>query len=583
MTGDTRGLGLAIAGQRTSSVNFMLDGGANNDTFNSTVGQTVPLDAVQEFRVQTNSSTAEFGRNPINVNAVTKSGTASLHGSAYEFYRRGALGKPFDDNANGLLKSNFVRNQFGGSLGGPAIKDKTFFFSSVEGQRIRSSSTKPFFVPTQDFLNAASVNTRNFIQAFGGLPQANDPNNFITARQIVEGFEGRSMYEANPLRNAITGDVIPADTRLFQRANLRAAIDSGAGSPQNAWLFTGRIDHRFNEKTSLMGRYAFQNNDLFSGTNSLSPYQGNTGQINRNQNFNLTATHAFSPRLFVESGVAYNRFLNLQPLGDAPSTTPCWQYAQFNALSTGPIVFRAMRLTPAAPRPFRLAGRRTFTRPMGARRLAWGRHTIKAGGQYLHLRDNRTFGANQTAFFQTPRCRGCSTAEWMISVAIDPNGKAPGDIYDTRIDGSFRFPSFTRHFRYNEFAFYGEDSFKVRPGVTLTAGLRWEYFGVPHSPSDERFLDSNLVFPTIWGWTYSIRWPWGPSSRPINSTSPITKTSPRASASPGTSSATGGRSSGRRRPVLRPQLRQRDLQRVSESAELPRAPVTVPAGSPGHA
>ena len=124
---------------------------------------------------------------------------------------------------------------------------------------------------------------------------------------------------------------------MFQRANLRAAIDSGAGSPQNAWLFTGRIDHRFNEKTSLMGRYAFQNNDLFSGTNSLSPYQGfNTGQINRNQNFNLTATHAFSPRLFVESGVAYNRFLNLQPLGDAPSTTPCWQYALFNALSDRP-------------------------------------------------------------------------------------------------------------------------------------------------------------------------------------------------------------------------------------------------------
>src|SRR6185312_6063879 len=102
---------------------------------------------------------------------------------------------------------------------------------------------------------------------------------------ILEGFEGRGSYEANPLRNAITGDVIPADTRLFQRANLRAPIDSGAGSPQNAWLFTGRIDHRFNEKTGLMGRYAFQNNDLFSGTNSLSPYQGfNTGQINRNQN-----------------------------------------------------------------------------------------------------------------------------------------------------------------------------------------------------------------------------------------------------------------------------------------------------------
>src|SRR5215468_10095871 len=198
VTGDKRGLGLAIAGQRTSSINL-------------------PLDAVQEFRVQTNNTTAEFGRNAIGVNAITKSGTNGIHGSAYEFYRGAALSAtPFDDKANGLLKSNFVRNQFGGSVGGPIIKDKTFYFSSVEGQRIRSSSTRPFFLPTQDFLNAASNNTRNFIQAFGGLPQANDPNNFITARQVVEVIEGRGPYEANPLRNAITNDVIPANARLFQ-------------------------------------------------------------------------------------------------------------------------------------------------------------------------------------------------------------------------------------------------------------------------------------------------------------------------------------------------------------------------------
>jgi hypothetical protein len=497
-TGDTRGLGLAIAGQRTSSINFMLDGGANNDTFNAGVGQTVPLDAVQEFRVQTNNSTAEFGRNAIAVNAVTKSGTNSIHGSAYEFYRGAALSAaPYDDNANGLLKSNFVRNQFGGSVGGPVIKDKTFYFSSVEGQRIRSSSTRPFFVPTQDFLNAASANTRNFIQAFGGLPQANDPNNFITARQIVEVIEGRGPYAANALRNAITGDVIPADARLFQRANLRAPIDAGAGSPQNAWLFTGRVDHRFDDKTSLMGRYAFQNNDLFSGTNSLSPYQGfNTGQINRNQNVNLTVTRAFSPRLFAEGGVVYNRFLNLQPLGAAPATTPCWQYALFNTLPTGPIVFPGYAPDACGSAALPSGGAQNVYQTFGGVTLSWGRHTIKAGGQYLHLRDNRTFGANQTAFFQTATMQGMLNGGVdAISVAIDPNGKVPGAIYDTRIDGPFRSPSFTRHFRYNELGFYGEDSFKVRPRITLTAGLRWEYFGVPHSPENERFLDSNLIFP----------------------------------------------------------------------------------------
>jgi hypothetical protein len=498
VTGDTRGLGLAIAGQRTSSINFMLDGGANNDTFNANVGQTVPLDAVQEFRVQTNNTTAEFGRNAIGVNAITKSGTNSIHGSGYEFYRGAALSAtPFDDNANGLLKSNFVRNQFGGSVGGPVIKDKTFYFGSVEGLRTRSSSTKPFFVPTQDFLNAASTNTRNFIQAFGGLPQANDPNNFITARQIVEVIEGRGPYEANPLRNAITNGAIPADARLFQRANLRAPIDAGAGNAQNAWLFTGRIDHSFDDKTSLMGRYSFQNNDQFSGTNSLSPYQGfNTGQINRNQNVNLSVTRAFSPRLFVESGVAYNRFLNLQPLGAAPATTPCWQYALFNRLPIGPIVFPGYAPDACGSSALPSSGAQNVYQTYGGVTLSWRRHTIKAGGQYLHLRDNRTFGANQTASFLTNTLQGILNGGVdAISVAIDPNGKAPGDIYDTGIDGPFRSPSFTRHFRYNEFALYGEDSFKVRPRLTLTAGLRWEYFGVPHSPENERFLDSNLVFP----------------------------------------------------------------------------------------
>jgi Carboxypeptidase regulatory-like domain len=506
VTGDTRGLGLAIAGQRTSSINFMLDGGANNDTFNATVGQTVPLDAVQEFRVQTNNTTAEFGRNAIGVNAITKSGTNGIHGSAYEFYRGAALSAaPFDDNANGLLKSNFVRNQFGGSVGGPVIKDKTFYFSSVEGLRTRSSSTRPFFVPTQDFLNASSTNTRNFIQAFGGLPQANDPNNFITARQIVEFIEGRGLgaYGANPLRNAITGDVIPADTRLFQRANLRAPIDAGAGNAQNAWLFSGRIDHSLDDKTSLMGRYSFQNNDIFSGTNSLSPYQGfNTGQINRNQNVNLAVTRSLTPRLYLESGVAYNRFLNLQPIGAAPATTPCWQYALFNRLPTGPIVFPGYAPDACGSAALPSSGAQNVYQTYGNVTLSWRRHTIKAGGQYLHLRDNRTFGANQTASFLTNTMQGILNGGVdAVSVAIDPNGKSPGDIYDTVADGPFRSPSFTRHFRYNEFALYGEDSFKVRPRLTLTAGLRWEYFGVPHSPDNERLLDSNLFFADIPGLT----------------------------------------------------------------------------------
>ncbi len=501
VTGDMRGQGLAVAGQRTSSINFMLDGGENNDTFVAGVGQTVPLDAVQEFRVQTNNMTSEFGRNTIITNVVTKSGTNAFHGSAYEFYRGAALAAaPFDDNASGTPKSNFVRNQFGGSVGGPILKDKTFFFGSVEGLRIRSAGTARFLVPTQDFLNAASPATRNFIQAFGGLPQANDPAVFLTAQQIVEGIEGAGPYSANPLRNAVTGAVIPGSTRLFQRTALSAPIDAGAGDPQNTWLFTTRIDHRFSENTSLLGRYAFQDSDLFAGTVSLSPYQGfNTGQVNRNQNLNLTLTHTFSPRFFSESRVIFNRIFGLQPLGDAPATSPCWQYDLFNLTPTGDIVtFPGYVPDVCAFAGIPFGGPQNIYQFYQGITLSKGRHTVKAGGQYLHLRDNRTFGAYQNAYFDTFTMQGMLNGDVdLVISAIDPNGKVPGDTYSTATDGPFRFPSFTRHFRYNEFAVYGEDSIKVRPNLTLTLGLRWEYFGVLHSPKDERFLDSNLYLNAV--------------------------------------------------------------------------------------
>src|SRR5262249_3217645 len=166
VTGDMRGGstnaqagggGLAVGGARTSQINYMLDGGENNDTFVAGVAQIVPIDSVQEFKVQTNGATAEFGRNPVVTNVVTKSGTNSFHGSAYEYYRGAGLSTaPFFDKANDIPAGNFVRNQFGGSLGGPILRDKLFFFGAMEGVRVRSSSSDIAYVPTSDFLASAS-------------------------------------------------------------------------------------------------------------------------------------------------------------------------------------------------------------------------------------------------------------------------------------------------------------------------------------------------------------------------------------------------------------------------------------------
>ena len=504
VVGDVRGggekaLGIAVGGARTASINFMLDGGENNDTFSAGVGQTIPLDSIQEFKVQTNNMTSEFGRNAVVANVITKSGTNQFHGSAYEYYRGAALSStPFDDNANNSGKSNFVRNQFGASAGGPIRKDKTFFFGSFEGLKVRSSATARFYVPTTQFMSAASPETVNFLKAYGGAPSS-DLAGALTAGQIVENMEGGS-YADSPLLNANTGAPIPADTPLLGRTTVNVPIDAGGGAAQDTYLFTGRIDHQFTQNTSLFGRYAFTQVRNPVGSNSYSPYPDfNTGTFERDQNIGLTLTHAFSPRLASESRIVYNRVFQDQPLGKASGTSPCWYYDLQSSTPTGDsIVFpgylpsncQALSLPSGGPQNlYQFYHSMTYSR---------GKHTFKMGGQYVHMKENHTFGAFQYGTYDTFTMQGMldGVVDFMY-VAIDPKGKFPGEQYAPSTDGPFVSPNFTRHHRYNEAALFFEDSVKLTPRLTLTAGLRWEYFGVLHSPAQERFLDANIYLNAV--------------------------------------------------------------------------------------
>ncbi len=501
VTGDTRGVGISISGARTSAVNFMLDGGENNDTFVAGVGQTIPLDAVQEFKIQSNNMTAEFGRNAAVANVITKSGTNQLHGTLSEFYRGSALSTtPFDDNASGTPKSKFVRNQFGATGGGALIKDKLFYFGSFEGVRVRSSGTARFLVPTANFTANASSDTNAFLNAFGGLPTSSCPDLALTAEQIVVDIEGAPTYTGNELRNSNTLAIIPGATQLFCRTTLTAPIDAGGGAAQNTWRATGRIDHHFSQNTALFARYAFEQSIFPDGSTSLSPYQGfNTGTRTRNQNVNATLTHAFSSQLYSETRAIYNRVNTFQPLGAAPATTPCWNYDfNFNTPTGDQIVFPGYvpNVCVFAGIPF--GGPQNIYQAFQGFSYVRGKHTFKWGGSFLQLRDNRTFGAYENAFFDTFDMQGMLDGRVdFVFAAIDPKGKTVGDVYNTAVDGPFTFPSFTRHYHYNEMAYYVQDTIKITPRITITAGLRWEYFGVHHSPDNERFLDANLYLNAV--------------------------------------------------------------------------------------
>lgn len=509
VAGDNTSGGVAINGARTSSVNYLLDGGDNNATFATGAAQTVPLDAVQEFRVQTNSMTAEFGRNAVVTNVVTKSGSNTFHGSLYEYYRGSALATAsFDDNANGRQKSRFNRNQFGGSAGGPIISDKTFYFASLEGTRVRGGGTASFFVPTQNFITNTTPNAANFISAFGGLPASNCVDRALTAADIWDDTEGNralngaSTYAlpGNGLFNGVSGALIPATTQLFCRTTIPNTVDNGGGVPQNTWLMTARIDHNFSNRTSLQGRYAFTDLKLANGAVSISPFDGfNTPLVARNQNLNLTLTHSFTTSLFGESRVMYGRNNQDQPLGAAPGSVPCWVYNnQTSTPTTDAIVFPGY--LPAACVGFSIpsGGPKNNYQFFQGMTLAHGAHTFKWGGQYMHIRDNHTFGAfqNHTNLAFTMQSMLNGNVDF-IAGAIDPKGKFPGELYTPATDGPFVAPQFGRHFRYNEWSFYGEDSWKMTPRFTATLGMRWEYFGVLHSPNAERNLDANLYLNAV--------------------------------------------------------------------------------------
>jgi len=164
-----RGAGVAINGLRATSTNILLDGAANNNEFSGDIGIKVPLDSKQELSVVTSDFTAEFGRAAGGiVNVATRAGSNDFHVTAYEFNRVSRLASnTFDNNANGIPKPVFTRNQYGFSVGGPAIRNKLFFFENTEWTRVRSVQTQTAAIVTNQLIAASAPNTQQFFQQLG--------------------------------------------------------------------------------------------------------------------------------------------------------------------------------------------------------------------------------------------------------------------------------------------------------------------------------------------------------------------------------------------------------------------------------
>ncbi|HYN85517.1 MAG TPA: TonB-dependent receptor [Pyrinomonadaceae bacterium] len=482
-----RGTGFAINGQRAASTSILLDGGENVDNFSSTVGQSIPLDAVGEFRVITSNFSAEYGRASGGiVNVSTRPGTNEFHGSVYAFNRVSRLASnDFDNNARGLPKDRFTRNQFGYAIGGPIKKNKLFFFNSTEWTRVRSIANVINFVPATELIAASNARTQAI---FAASPLAATPTgNFLTVSEVcaLRGLGGGTFCS------------LPANLPALREVQYTVPADTGAGSPQNTYQTSTRIDWNPTSDTQVYGRYAVEKNLFFEGSNASSPYAGfNTGLENFNQNALLNVTHTFTSNLVSQTKLVYNRLNNLQPLGEAPVQPTYYFRTNVVANVVGvPIALPGyLPFSPGSAIPF--GGPQNVGQVYEDLNWTKGSHTLRFGGTYVYIQDNRSFGSYLKAvagFGSTSYTTGFNNFVngnlQSFQVAIDPQGQFfPGSPVTLPVSG----PSFSRSNRYNEFAFYLNDSYRVRPTVTLNLGLRYEYYGVQHNKDPE--LDANFYY-----------------------------------------------------------------------------------------
>jgi hypothetical protein len=440
------------------SVNYYLDGGTNMTGLRNTGNIAPNPDAVQEFRVVTNSYSAEYGRFASGViNILTKSGTNDIHGSLFEFLRNTDLNAY---NWGALSANPLHRNQFGGSLGGPIRKNKTFFFGTYSGLRQVS-------VPSSSFLNTAVVptaleRTADFSQS---KPQPTDP---LTKTLFPGGIIPASRLDTTAMN--ILNKYIP-------QANLPGNIWQGSvPSPYNTDEVLIKIDHSLSDRQLVSASY-FET----SGTNSQIPGGNLPWSM---QNFNWRQQNANASDTLTLNGNTVNQFwltytrnmggrLNTPQisLGDLGSTfRPQGTPSLPQITVTGYFTLAQSIAGPVAGTNF------YSTRDVLS--YTHGRHTLKFGGELALDKDiQQTLLNNYGVFSFTGTKTNNALADFMTGLPVTMNQDAPVTALDNFWTG----------------ALFVQDDFRIHPRLTLNLGLRYELQTPPTDPFDREATFKNGV------------------------------------------------------------------------------------------
>ena len=502
----TRGVGLAINGQRESSTNILLDGVDNKDEFTGSIGAPIPLESLREFTVLTSGFTAEFGRASGGiVNAVGNSGGAVFHGSAYEFDRDSALtSNSFENNANGFHQPGFVSNQFGGAIGGPvfrrsSLRNRLFFFANTEGTLVRSAATNYAWIPTPQLLMQSAPNTQTFFQALGQLRPGAQLTETVNLNQLT------AMNGLNPCAG-IACATLPANLDLFEQVEYKVPGDSGGGFPQNTWNSYNRVDYIVSQRTRLYARYGIYDEHDQAGSLSSSPYANYDLSERQFDNSVLASVvEQWNPRWLSESKISFDR-LTIEQQGLTSRGVVPTMYAN----PVAPVAIGVNDIAFPGYNPFSPGSGGAFGGPENILQIghdvSWieGHHFLRFGGNYIYIRDNRTDAAYQTAQDSLSDGGGIGAALIglldgtfsQIQVAVNPQGQFPcGQAPTCSLNLPVSSPNFSRSDRFNEGALYAQDYWRLLRRVSVNLGVRWEHFGVQHNGNPN--LDANWYAPGV--------------------------------------------------------------------------------------
>jgi hypothetical protein len=461
----------SVNGNRGRSNNFLLDGTDMNDGFRNDnaineggvfgiPATLLPVDAIQEMAILNNTE-AEYGRNSGSiVNIVTKSGTNSLHGSAFEYFRNNALdARNYFNCAQALCASGvaggpqnaFHNNQFGGSLGGPIIKDKTFFLLSYEGQREIVGFPSPAAIPSQALIaaNAPAGGINPIIQ------NILNTNPWGVLPAVGNNSDGTYTEEVNA----------PSTNRLD---SLITKIDQHIGRDD---LLTGR--YYFGD-SSQSAPLAIAGGNVLPGFNTVVP--------TRVQVVSLSYTHVISPRLLAELRGGWNRFaetFTAEDISDNPASLGLnTANADFTPVDYGlPVI--------SVSNPTGNPGDQTFA-GLGANKSN-PRGRVDSNVHYL---SNFAYNPGSHNWKFGYEFRRTTVNQYFD---LTHRGKLAFDTLADFLDGSAddgEFSSYQtmgnshRVTYQNSFAFYVQDNFRVSHRLTLNYGLRWDYYGVIGEKND---------------------------------------------------------------------------------------------------